>query len=716
MDRVSGDGFGFRGDFKLDWRDFIVSEIGLDGVPVHWPQHARFPGARMWDDFELMRKSSQHASESQGLDELEKYPFIECTLNKKNVSHEHAIKLISSKLDLLPSDISFREAKDKVGDTYQKVRINTHGRADAVLREARSFFPSVGIILENFQGAHQALKKGKDISGNMYSIILRNVTVSGAQRLRQDSEIIADRVAQWQSDGFLNFYGPEAFGWFRGKNDCTHYLMQGNALWASYQLLNYTRETHSWLELLERHRLYPLESQEFVRREILLNLAKAGIGPHSIAMLDSTDFADKKMESPDEMCTSVDFADSYPSHARTAMNAACEKAIAKALEHGCLDGTTFQRYLWNQAVSRIAKIHGVPLYDPCCPCALCIASQNVYNTPLYCERLSAQDGSTQKNNTSLFLPALPLAHEASYGPGCFSRTGQYSCAFSQKIDEIYQSVCTDFMLQWPSACPFHAKGGLVLPRRRMLAHPMHVHHQYDAGSQKLLLRFSLPYGSYVTAALYQLFGMQSVPLAHSIIRTPLDNHFWKVGSLDTEFVPTKRDMYIASEEGEGPQTSSAKHHAPITSSNFGAEGEAVSSMPVAEIARWTDEFVISNRTLRSRKLEENVANRLELRPDLILEASANANYANGHSVPLRGEQSLATVRTKLSKRAKLYASLRRADSSAYSHRTRRRNISESQIEQADFAPTQHTPRYHHIDGSWWNRAYCHKYHPMKSKS
>ncbi|ODN04500.1 Pseudouridylate synthase 7 [Orchesella cincta] len=126
--------------------------------------------------------------------------YTHCTLYKEGVDTFEAIGLLSKKLRIKPSLITFCGTKDKHGKTTQRISISNidASRLAQISNESRN------VKLGSYEYLPHHLRLG-DLKGNHFKILLRNVLVDSDQ-------VINAAVESLKSQGFINYFGLQRFG------------------------------------------------------------------------------------------------------------------------------------------------------------------------------------------------------------------------------------------------------------------------------------------------------------------------------------------------------------------------------------------------------------------------------------------------------------------------------------------------------------------------
>ena len=739
---------GFRGKIKNDWRAFAMREIGMENISVRTQRYRHSEPVKLWRsicedrcrDPEIHEDSSRNYENAvQYSSSFGKFPFIECTLNKKNMSHDEAITHICDRLKIQREDVTFKARKDKIGDTYQRIRIASGINLEHLFNDVKSYFPLYGIHLYNFKGARSSLEIGNEEHGNLFELIISDIKFTpNHTNACQEKQIIEQRVLDWKYNGFVNFYGPEKFGWFRGKEDWTYFLLKGDTLSACYQLLNYTKKKRPWVELLERSLLYPLEVQELVRKEMLLALSEYGVGPETFL---KSSFCKNIEPNIDDALVGQreDPSFSNVSPERVLMDKVCDRAVRKALRGDIVGGNAFEQYLWNQTVSYIYQIFGVPKTSDLCRCQWCIAARSMHSSAggavLKLDGIIDTDARRSFHSEFLssdFLSDITSRQSAHHQQGVVCRFDYFHHIY-KAIREKYRVVSpvSDFERSYP----------FVSHYRRIFAHPTHVSHSYSASEKKLFLRFALPQNSCVTSALFQLFQSPSIPLMNDMIRLPTDDMFWHFGSADKNYMPTARDVYSSVSHKDGTyftelrctEVASKVHKTHSVRSNsydevflnvldsYGEPGRR--PFDVDDIAQWAKENQISNRLFKQRKAIEYASDRLQIDNKNASGLENTFSYVNTHNIPMGTGQCRSRTKARLAKRKCEYlthANLSRKDTYSLNETVPKKNSIQRKAQSTHLkkrlphVQSQITPRYYDVNGSWWNRQYCYAYNPARN--
>ncbi|CAL8139774.1 unnamed protein product [Orchesella dallaii] len=126
--------------------------------------------------------------------------YTHCTMYKEGVDTFEAVGLLSKKLRIKPSLITFCGTKDKHGKTTQRISISN---IDAC-RLAQISKESKTVKLGSYEYLPQHLRLG-DLKGNHFKILLRNVVADS-------DETINAAVESLKSQGFINYFGLQRFG------------------------------------------------------------------------------------------------------------------------------------------------------------------------------------------------------------------------------------------------------------------------------------------------------------------------------------------------------------------------------------------------------------------------------------------------------------------------------------------------------------------------
>ncbi|KAG8439751.1 hypothetical protein GDO86_005792 [Hymenochirus boettgeri] len=131
------------------------------------------------------------------------------TLQKENLETLEAISYLASSLGVLPSDFSYAGIKDKKAITYQAMVVRKV--APERLKQVESIIGKKSMKLHNIHTENKPLRLGW-LSGNNFSIIVRNIKNHSNDASVKIQERIGEAVQNIKEKGFLNYYGPQRFG------------------------------------------------------------------------------------------------------------------------------------------------------------------------------------------------------------------------------------------------------------------------------------------------------------------------------------------------------------------------------------------------------------------------------------------------------------------------------------------------------------------------
>ncbi|NXX39029.1 PUS7L protein, partial [Tricholaema leucomelas] len=141
------------------------------------------------------------------------------TLQKENLETLEAIGFLATELGVLPSDFSYTGIKDKKAITYQPMVVKkvTPER----LKEIGSKMEKKGMRIHNIHSAFQHLRLGQ-LKGNHFDIVVRDLKHHSHDSSADLKERISEAMANVETKGFVNYYGPQRFG--QGQNVQTHQI------------------------------------------------------------------------------------------------------------------------------------------------------------------------------------------------------------------------------------------------------------------------------------------------------------------------------------------------------------------------------------------------------------------------------------------------------------------------------------------------------------
>ena len=142
--------------------------------------------------------------------------FVHFTLYKENKETMDACNLIGRLLRVPTKTLGISGTKDKRGITTQRVSLDTRmglSRINALNRTLK------GMCIGSYEFKDTGLKLG-DLSGNKFTIALRNVELNGAEKLSGPkaeealNQILTKSTEKLMETGFLNYFGMQRFGSF----------------------------------------------------------------------------------------------------------------------------------------------------------------------------------------------------------------------------------------------------------------------------------------------------------------------------------------------------------------------------------------------------------------------------------------------------------------------------------------------------------------------
>ncbi|XP_059582009.1 pseudouridylate synthase PUS7L isoform X3 [Alligator mississippiensis] len=135
------------------------------------------------------------------------------TLQKENLETLEAIGYLSSELGVLPSDFSYTGIKDKKAITYQAMVVKkvTPER----MKEVGTAIVKKGMKVYNIHRVCQHLRLGQ-LKGNHFDITVRDLGLQQNDSSADVKERISEAIENIQTNGFVNYYGPQRFG--QGQN------------------------------------------------------------------------------------------------------------------------------------------------------------------------------------------------------------------------------------------------------------------------------------------------------------------------------------------------------------------------------------------------------------------------------------------------------------------------------------------------------------------
>ncbi|XP_006015984.1 pseudouridylate synthase 7 homolog-like protein isoform X1 [Alligator sinensis] len=135
------------------------------------------------------------------------------TLQKENLETLEAIGYLSSELGVLPSDFSYTGIKDKKAITYQAMVVKkvTPER----MKKVGTAIVKKGMKVYNIHRVCQHLRLGQ-LKGNHFDITVRDLGLQQNDSSADVKERISEAIENIQTNGFVNYYGPQRFG--QGQN------------------------------------------------------------------------------------------------------------------------------------------------------------------------------------------------------------------------------------------------------------------------------------------------------------------------------------------------------------------------------------------------------------------------------------------------------------------------------------------------------------------
>lgn len=142
--------------------------------------------------------------------------FVHFTLYKENKETMDACNLIGRLLRVPTKTLGISGTKDKRGITTQRVSLDTRmglSRINALNKTLK------GMCIGSYEFKDTGLKLG-DLSGNKFTIALRNVELNGAEKLSGPkaeealNQILSTSTEKLMETGFLNYFGMQRFGSF----------------------------------------------------------------------------------------------------------------------------------------------------------------------------------------------------------------------------------------------------------------------------------------------------------------------------------------------------------------------------------------------------------------------------------------------------------------------------------------------------------------------
>jgi len=144
-------------------------------------------------------------------------PMVKFVLWKEFMETLEAVQIIARKIGINPKDISYAGTKDRRAVTSQFVTIRHVNPAKIAGCNGAA---SGKIKISNARAVKEALSLG-DLSGNRFTLLLRQVTASEDSSIRAALESLSTK-------GFINYYGLQRFGSMSVKShDIGIQLLQG---------------------------------------------------------------------------------------------------------------------------------------------------------------------------------------------------------------------------------------------------------------------------------------------------------------------------------------------------------------------------------------------------------------------------------------------------------------------------------------------------------
>ncbi|SYZ67361.1 tRNA_pseudouridine_synthase_D_(TruD) [Leishmania braziliensis MHOM/BR/75/M2904] len=458
----------------------------------------------------------------------ERHHYLQCTLHKQHMAHGNALAHIAQTLRIHPRSISVAGIKDYIGDTVQRVRLESVSPAAALEANRRFRRKGLPIKLSDFSYESRPLMPG-DLFGNHFHVVLRDVSVPRAA--------LADAIAAFGENGFPNYYGCQRFSWFGGKQDAAFALLRHNWLAFAFLFLNYTDKDRSLRELLQRPKKYPHPSQDEYRRRVVRRLRQIAVEP--------TDLDVGPFLSCPPLSAVLTHADGQPF-------SKLEELICAQLRDAYFDlhsqsrRLTAQRlssFLWNQVLTlRLHHLGGARVLDGdmVAPAATRQLSTSVEDRRDWFHTFG--DRATAENRHRYTIQ--DVVH-----PG-FSFDG---IALPQNIiGAYYLQICDKYRLDWMAQ---HSRSGLKdfrEPPRPIIRKPLDLSYEYDEAACVLTLRFALERGCYANVALSELMKAARCLGSEAVTVLPLPESLWSgLGEGDHGYVTTLQDIYEGYEDGVG---------------------------------------------------------------------------------------------------------------------------------------------------------------------
>ncbi|MFW9825992.1 MAG: tRNA pseudouridine(13) synthase TruD [Candidatus Thorarchaeota archaeon] len=203
---------GIKGDYKTQFKDFIVREIEYNGKIL---------------DIKEDYRSSTFSEELK-----DRYTWF--NLIKVNNDTFEALRKIGNKLKTPYKLFSYSGLKDKNSISVQKISVK--GNYVTALRNLKIN----DIFIRNVQPKRKPIKLGSHL-GNHFSIVIRNV--NPAKNLKNELERIIQFLNQY---GFPNYFGLQRFGKYRPNSHLVGYwILQGDYQKAFEEFISSTFSTES---------------------------------------------------------------------------------------------------------------------------------------------------------------------------------------------------------------------------------------------------------------------------------------------------------------------------------------------------------------------------------------------------------------------------------------------------------------------------------------
>ncbi|MFX1309214.1 MAG: tRNA pseudouridine(13) synthase TruD [Promethearchaeota archaeon] len=203
---------GIRGEYKQNFKDFIVREIDNIGKILHIKEDYKIPPFSK----ELKDK------------------FTTFNLIKINRDTFEAIRKISKSLNIPYNLFSYSGLKDKFSISVQKVSIK--GNYIEKLRKLKIN----DIFIRSIHPTRKPVKLGSHL-GNHFTVVLRNITSSKSLKHK------IDKYIKFLNEfGFPNYFGLQRFGNYRPNSHIVgRYILEGNFKKAFEEFVSTTYSTES---------------------------------------------------------------------------------------------------------------------------------------------------------------------------------------------------------------------------------------------------------------------------------------------------------------------------------------------------------------------------------------------------------------------------------------------------------------------------------------